>query len=172
MESSQGRATQIELLTRIRQFVTRSSGLREAEAPLGIVLICQALDGKSLSIAASDLEDVLFRTDADGQDFIQVNYRTGLKILITDTLIGFKPTQLVGLDMGKLPKVVTTPDIISVFEAIQEALHGGDTFDDEVAMLRKVFDSVVTGGEAVGFDLARERAWLGRIPASLVKVTA
>lgn len=172
LESSQGRVTQKELLTRIRRFVARSGGLRETAAPIGAVQVRQVLDGKCLRVAAVDLEDVLDRTDADGQDFIQVNYRTGLKILMTDSLIGFKPAQLVGLDMTKMPKVVTTPDIVSVFEAIQEALHGCDACDDEVVMLRKVFDAIVTGGEAAGFDLARERSWLGRIPSLLTKATA
>lgn len=172
MESPQGPATKIELLERIRQFVARSGGLREADAEVGVLHIFQTLDGKNIRITAGELEDVLFRSDADGQDFIQVNYCTGLKILMTDALIGFKPTQLVGLDMARIPRVVTTPDIVSVFEAIQEALHGGDAYDEEVAMLRKVFDAVLSGGEAVGFDLARERSWLGRIPQSMTKATA
>ncbi|MCM2281620.1 MAG: hypothetical protein NDI61_07215 [Bdellovibrionaceae bacterium] len=172
MESSQKRATQLELLTHIREFVARSGGLRESESAVGTISIFQTVDGKGIAVAASDLDDVLSRVDADGHDFIQVNYRTGQKLLMTDTLIGFKPTQSPGLDMTKLPKVVTTPDIVSIFEAIQEALHGGDSHDDEVAMLRKVYDAVLTGGEAVGFDLARERAWLRRIPSTIFKVTA
>ncbi len=172
MEGSQGRATQLELLTQIRRFVSRSSGLRETDSAMGCLSVLQVLDGKGIRIAAADLEDVLFRTDVDGQDFIQVNFRTGLKILMTDTLIGFKPTQLVGLDMSRLPKVVTTPDIVSVFEAIQEALHGGEPNDGEVAMLRRVYDAVLAGGESAGFDLKTERAWIRRIPHTVFKVTA
>jgi hypothetical protein len=148
----------------IRQFVSHASGLRSTDVSPATTRIEQGTDGKGLSIQSGDLEEVLFRTDTDGQSFIQVNFRTGYKILITDTLIGFKPAQLTGLDMGKIPKVVTTPDIMSVFEALQEALYSGDPKDEEVSVLRRVFDAVVTGGEAVGFDLKTERSWLGRIP--------
>jgi hypothetical protein len=167
---AQSRGNQDEMLTMIRQFVARASGLRSSDVSPATTRIEQSADGKGLSVQSSDLEEVLFRTDTDGQSFIQVNFKTGYKILITDTLIGFKPAQLTGLDMNKIPKVVTTPDIIttpdimSVFEALQEALYSGDPKDEDVSVLRRVFDAVVTGGEAVGFDLKLERSWLGRIP--------
>ena len=35
--------------------------------------------------------------------------------------MGFKPVEIVGLDMSRIPKVVTTPDLVSVFEAIEDA---------------------------------------------------
>jgi hypothetical protein len=161
---AQSRGNQDEMLTMIRQFVARASGLRSSDVSPATTRIEQSADGKGLSVQSSDLEEVLFRTDTDGQSFIQVNFKTGYKILITDTLIGFKPAQLTGLDMNKIPKVVTTPDIMSVFEALQEALYSGDPKDEDVSVLRRVFDAVVTGGEAVGFDLKLERSWLGRIP--------
>jgi hypothetical protein len=161
---AQSRGNQDEMLTMIRQFVARASGLRSTDVGPASTRIEQSVDGKGMSVQSGDLEEVLFRTDTDGQSFIQVNFKTGYKILITDTLIGFKPAQLTGLDMNKIPKVVTTPDIMSVFEALQEALYSGDPKDEEVSVLRRVFDAVVTGGEAVGFDLKLERSWLGRIP--------
>lgn len=156
----------------IRQFVARASGLRSQDVSSAVTRVEQNCDSKGITINGGDLEEVLFRSDADGQSFIQVNFRSGYKILITDTLIGFKPAQLTGLDMGKIPKVVTTPDIMSVFEALQEALYAGDPKDDDVSVLRRVFDAVVTGGEAVGFDLKRERTWLGRIPHVGTKAAA
>ena len=161
-----------DLLAQIREFVARSKGLSDSGSDETTVQIQQTIDGKTLSIHASALEDVFFRTDAEGQDFIQVNFSSGHKILMTDTLIGFKPSSLRGLDMAKLPKVVTTPDIISVHDAIQEALHGIEPVGHDVALLRKVFESVISGGEAVGFDLSVERAWLRRIMPIVVKVTA
>ena len=158
-------------MTMIRQFVARASGLKATDVG-PVVTIQQSADGKSINIETTSLEEVLFRNDADGQSFIQVNFRSGFKILITDTLIGFKPAQLTGLDMAKIPKVVTTPDIMSVFEALQEALYTGDPKDEDVGVLRRVFDSVITGGEAVGFDLKHERSWLGRIPHVGTKAAA
>ncbi len=169
MDGSHNPGQQNQPLDQVRQFVARSSGLRENLTEVGSASIFQTTDGKSLSIRGSELGEVLTRVDADGHDFIQVNFRSGRKILVTDTLIGFKPAVLPGLDMAKLPKVVTTPDILSVFEAIQEALHSGER-SEEIVLLRKVFDAVVSGGEAVGFNLRTERAWLGRIPTGAIKV--
>ena len=34
---------------------------------------------------------MIVRQDAEGHDFLQVNYTTGHKILLTDKLVGFKP---------------------------------------------------------------------------------
>jgi hypothetical protein len=161
-----------ELLTMIRQFVARASGLVETDYSSSTLAIKQKVDSKALIIKSADLEDVLFRNDQEGETFIQVNFRTGFKILITDSLIGFKPAQLTGLDMAQIPKVVTTPDVLSVFEALQEALYSGEPTDQDVGVLRRVFDAVVTGGEAIGFDLRHERSWLARIPHSGSKAAA
>lgn len=166
-------ARQLQCLTQILEFIAKSSGLKRKSSPSeGSLQICQSIDGKSLTIAPEALEDVLFRTDVDGRDFIQVNFTSGTKILLTDSLIGFKPANLPGLDVSKLPKVVTTPDIISVFDAIQEALHSGDQKDEEVLVLRKVFDAVVAGGEAIGFDLSKEKSWIARVPTQIFKANA
>lgn len=172
LDCSHSQGKQNELLAQIRLFVARTSGLRECGFAQGSASFLQTLDGHSLCVRAADLDDILFRTDTDGQDFIQVNFREGKKILITDSLIGFKPAVLAGLDMAKLPRVVTTPDILSVFEALQEALYVADPKENDLTVLRKVFDAVVSGGEAVGFNLVRERSWLGRIPSRFLKVTA
>jgi hypothetical protein len=167
-------ARQLQCLTQILEFIAHSSGLkRKPSKAEGSLLIYQSIDGKSLTIAPEQLEDVLNRTDVDGRDFIQVNFTSGTKILLTDSLIGFKPANLQGLDVTKLPKVVTTPDIISVFDAIQEALHTGEQQkDEEVLVLRKVFDAVVAGGEAIGFDLSKEKSLIARVPTQIFKANA
>lgn len=166
-------ARQLQCLTQILEFIAQSSGLkRKSSSHEGTLEVAQKIDGKFLSIAPEDLEDVLFRTDVDGKEFIQVNFCSGNKILLTDTLIGFKPAHLSGLDLTRLPKVVTTPDIVSVFDAIQEALHSGDQRAEEIVVLRKVFDAVVAGGEAIGFDLSKEKAWISRVPAQIFKANA
>jgi hypothetical protein len=173
------RERQLELLLQISNFVGRSPGLRQDKrlepVPADSLLVRQTIDGKQLAILASALDDVLFRVDADGQDFIQINFSSGTKILLTGALIGFKPAKLPSTVPANLPKVVTTPDIVSVFEAMQEALHsgeGGAGAKDDLALLRRVFEAVVSGGEAAGFDLAQERQWLGRIPTQQIRATA
>jgi hypothetical protein len=59
--------------------------------------------------------------------------------------------------------VVTTSDVVSVFEALEEALQDEVFNFEEIETLKKVFESVIAGGERVGFDLATERSWLNRL---------
>jgi len=145
----------------ILEFVNQSAGLSTLQPSLNDkVIISQVADGKELAFVQEDIEEVLQRQDSDGKPFLQVNFKSGKKILLTDNLIGFKPALCRGLDMDKLPKVVTTPDILSVVEAIEETLGAEGTSFDELEVLRRVFDSVLMGAESVGFDLTSERVWL------------
>jgi predicted glycosyltransferase len=73
--------------------------------------------------------------------------------------------------MEKIPKVVTTPDIQSVFDAIQEVLQSNDE-QEELDVLRKVYDSVLCGGESVGFDLKEERKILACLPSRMWSASA
>ncbi len=156
---------------RIVEFVAQSAGLKSST--LGDRLeILQKTDGKALSFKNQDVDEVIPRLDSDGQPFLQVNFFSGKKILLTDNFIGFKPFQCPGLDMERLPKVVTTPDLLSVVEAIEDSLTSGTPGHDEVDVLRRVFDAVLRGGESVGFDLKSERMWLQRITKSSVKASA
>lgn len=149
-----------EQLLQIREFVDKSAGLQSKTDDDLFFKIFQRTDGKSMSFEISKIEEVINRTDTDGQPFLQVNFENGKKILITDNLVGFKPVPCIGLDMSKLPKVVTTPDLLSVVEAIEETMSLDGVAEDEVDVLRKVFHSVLQGAEAVGFDLTSERVWL------------
>lgn len=162
-----------KVVVEIQNFIGSSSGLKLVDSQLGdYMIIEQKLDKKRISINSFDLDEVLFREDEAGKPFLQVNFVSGKKILITETLVGFRPLGLFGLDMEKLPKVVTTPDIQSVFEAIQETLDSNDDEQEELEILRKVYDSVVCGGESVGFDLKEERKILARIPTRVQQASA
>ena len=143
----------------IRDFVVKSTGLALKLEDV-ILEIFQRADGKTMAFDVSELDEVISRVDAEGKNFLQVNFHSGKKILLTDNLIGFKPLPSIGLDMTKLPKVVTTPDLISVVDAIEDSITTGVTATEEVDILKKVFDSVLRGAEAVGFDLTSERVWL------------
>jgi hypothetical protein len=155
---------------KIADFVSRSTGLKSWF--LGTkIQITQKTDGKTLSFTDGDVDEVIPRLDSDGHPFLQVNFCTGKKILLTNNFIGFKPAQCAGLDMERLPKVVTTPDLISVVEAIEDSMSTGTT-NDEVDILRRVFDAVLRGAESVGFDLTSERLWLQRISKSKFKASA
>lgn len=146
----------------ITLFVEQSVGLelRKSESEISIR---QKVDGRSLSFDAKNVEEVLSRYDSDGRHFLQVNFLDGRKILLTERLVGFKPAETAGLDLRKLPKVVTTPDLVSVIEAIEESVNTHGHRAEEIDVLRRVFDSVLNGAEAVGFEVGAERNWLNFI---------
>ncbi len=172
MDCAPGSGKQQKFFSDILVFVEQSSGLRGYSVSECKARIHQSADGKSIDIETEQIEDVLFRSDTEGEEFIQVNFVSGHKILLTDTLIGFKPAAPKGLDVSKLPRVVTTPDVVNVFEAIQDALHSAGPDSHELNVLKRVFEAVLTGGEAVGFDLSNERSWLARIPSAFTKIAS
>jgi hypothetical protein len=158
-----------KLLEQIFDYVKKTESLNFVESSLAdYFIIEQKIDKRRITVNKFDVEEVLSRTDDDGQEFLQVNFVSGKKILITQKLVGFRPLTMFGLDMEKLPKVVTTPDIMNIFDAIQESLCHEDNSWEELEVLRKVYDSVVCGGESVGFDLNQERALFSRIPTRLM----
>jgi hypothetical protein len=150
------------LLDIVKSFASNTSGLH-LDIVGDTVQIVQKVDEKKLNFLTSELSDVLTREDKEGKTFIQVNFKTGRKILLTDSLVGFKPEARTGLDLNRLPRVVTTPDLLSVFEAIEEIMNSDVPNDQELEVLREVYFSILTGGEAVGFDLQQEKVWLSRL---------
>ena len=169
LQNSGGQNSDTMILDEIIKYIAGAKGLEFAESNLEDYLIIEQIsDGKKIRINKFDLEEVLPRVDDEGETFLQVNFYSGKKILITTNLVGFRPLSIFGLDMDKLPKVVTTPDIMNIFEAIQESLCHEDASTDELEVLRKVYDAVVSGGESVGFNLDRERQLFTQIPSQIV----
>lgn len=156
----------------ISKFVASSVGLKISTDVVGVMTIQQRVDGKTITISEQKIEEVLERIDTDGRAFLQVNFTDGKKILLTEKLVGFKPAITEGLDLQKLPRVVTTPDLVSVVEAIEESLNSKRPRFEEVEVLRRVFDSVLLGAQEVGFDLEAERAWISCIASVRGKATA
>jgi hypothetical protein len=153
-----------DLVTIIEDYISKSSGLSVTKDTDGVFAISQKGDSKRLKIKTLELADVLTRRDADGKEFIQINFQSGKKILLTDQLVGFKPMPVTDLDVTKLPKVVTTLDLLSVFEAIEESVTTTSRPED-TETLKKVFHSILMGAEDVGFDISTEKSWLRRLPA-------
>lgn len=160
------------MLDEILRYVEGSSGLSSKLTAEGKIQVVQSVDKKIFGFDHDEVAEVLSRADGDGKPFLQVNFQSGSKVLLTDNLIGFKPSQIAGLDMGRIPKVVTTPDLVSVFEAIEETLGADVGNDSELEVLKKVFFAILGGGELAGFDLGDERKWISRLIASRVKVSA
>ena len=152
-----------ELLVKIESYVTQSTGLSVEISEAGDVQIYQKADDRKIRFSTQDVGDVLNREDREGKAFVQINFTSGKKILLTDALVGFKPEPRANLDLNRLPKVVTTPDLLSVFEAIEEVINAEITNDEEVEVLKEVYQSILSGGESVGFDLKSERVWISRL---------
>lgn len=151
---------EIDTFKLITDFLDTNTGLDCSLIDDNKVRITQSIDGKSIEIDKLVIEQVLEREDSSGQPFLQINFMTGSKILLTKNLIGFKPIQLSGLNFEKVPNVVTTPDLLSIVEALSEF---DGTEDSEVQTLRMMYSSILEGGEAVGFNLSRERLWLSQV---------
>ena len=147
----------------IVNFVSQSRGLRFLESGTNELIICQSVDGKSLKLKTNTIADVLTRKDSKKDDFLQVNFSNGKKVILTDNLIGFKPAMYSDLDMNRLPKVVTTPDLISFIEVLEDSLHDTEVSMDEITDVKQYFESVLMGAEAIGFDLICERIWIARL---------
>ncbi|MCB0411218.1 MAG: hypothetical protein KDD22_01750 [Bdellovibrionales bacterium] len=173
MKHSQLSLPQNSFFDQIQEFLKQSPGLKSLEEDSNqTIRIHQETDGKVIRIDCIEIDEVISRVDNEGQAFLQVNFTSGHKILITDTLVGFKPAESQGLDMSKLPKVVTTPDLISVVEALEEAMSSSKTSKEEVDILRQVFDSVLKVAEGVGFDLTSEKVWLQHLVSNPQKASA
>lgn len=163
MHDSRDHTQTQKMLELIVEFISQSSGLNSNQNTAGMIFVDQKIDGKTFKFHSHELEEVLQRTDQDGKAFIQVNFISGHKVLFTDQLVGFKPKETGGLDMSKVPKVVTTPDLGSVYEAIEETLSGDVERDQEIEILKKVYQAILYGGERVGFDLTHEKSQYQRL---------
>lgn len=171
MANTKSKSTTTDL-DNILNYVDSSKGLRAKVSESGGIEITQDIDGQGFTFHMQDIVEVLNRSDFEGKPFIQLNFKNNNKVLLTETLIGFKPTEILGLDMARLPKVVTTPDLKSVYEATEEALSSDSSSDHEVEVLKKVFLAILGGGEKVGFKLSKERFWANRLIASRTKASA
>lgn len=156
----------------ILNYVDSSKGLKARTLDNGRIAITQNVDAKVFTFQPHDVTDVLQRSDSDGKPFLQVNFKSNVKVLLTDNLVGFKPTEIIGLDMSRIPKVVTTPDLKSVFEAVEESLGADSGLDHESEILKRVLQAILTGAEKAGFDLPEERAWFNRLAASRFQASA
>jgi hypothetical protein len=173
MNSEKEIVTQQDLLTIIEDYISKCTGLTLTDRTVAEFAISQRGDHKKIKIKKTDLIDVLVRKDGEGKEFVQINLATGRRLLLTDQLVGFKPFPVGELDVSKLPRVVTTLDLLSVFEAIEESVSSnmpGSQEDSDT--LKRVFNAILQGGEDIGFDLSTERLWLKRLPSVTSRTSA
>ena len=127
------------------------------------IILKQNHDKKTLCFYESDIEKVLERTDHNGESFLQVNFKSNKKILLTDKFVGFSPSVCSGIEIKKLPKVVTTADLLSVIEAMESSLYGTDQYQESLHDVRLFFEAIASGAESIGFNLTGERLWVEKL---------
>ncbi|MCZ0933082.1 MAG: hypothetical protein OXJ52_08020 [Oligoflexia bacterium] len=151
--------------TIIEAFLSDSNKLSilDVEREYNKITLFQNYDRKTLSFDLEDVKKVLERKDYKGQNFLQVNFKDGKKILLTHDFVGFSPAVGVGIDVYKLPKVVTTADILSVIEAIESSIYGTDQYQESLYEAKMFFESIAAGAESIGFDLTGERLWVEKL---------
>jgi len=154
----------------IIQFIEDSSGLNLLldDVDKSTFVIKQVLDSKIINIDSSCIIKVLERVDESDNPFLQINFKNDKKLLLTEKLVGFKPLRRVGLDMSKIPNIVTTPDLMNVIEAIEDSLDD----KSEIEVLKLLFHSVLDGAENIGFSLSRERTWVAHLNSKQIKASA
>ncbi|MCB0356959.1 MAG: hypothetical protein KDD40_08135 [Bdellovibrionales bacterium] len=159
-------------IEQIEEFLLTATGLELKSVNSEKLEIYQKTDGKVLTMSPSNIEEILARFDSANEPFLQINFFNGKKLLLTNKLVGFKPAKTLNLDMTKLPKVVTTPDLISVVEAIEDSLGADDSHPEEIQVLEKVYDAVLRGAEDIGFNLTNEKTWIKCINNHKLKPSA
>jgi hypothetical protein len=129
------------------------------------IQLTQKEDSKRIDIQNENVDKVLARNDLDGSPFLQINFISGQKILITPSLVGFKPFEMVGFDSARIPKVVTTVDLLSVSKAMEELFDADETPNSkaEIEVLKKVYQSIMMGAENIGFKMSTEKRWFSSV---------
>ncbi len=144
----------------IDKFLNNKPGLKLSFLGDDTLKLTQGVDGKSLEIKRYGIEEILEREDSTGKPFLQLNFFSGSKILLTESLVGFKPAMFEGIDSKRVPNVVTTPDLLSIIEAFSEFNQEEVA---EIRALRRMYFAILHGAEAVGFDLTNEKLWLTKL---------
>lgn len=154
-------ASVVQSVNEIVNFLETTSQLAFTLVEDSHLEIKQSEDGKVLCFDLGGVDKVLLRTDFDGSGFIQINFKDKTKVLVTKSLVGFKPFEITGFDPAKIPKVVTTVDLNSVYKAIEDILDSEDTYQTatELEVLKKVYQSIMLGAEQVGFEMRAEKLW-------------
>jgi hypothetical protein len=145
------------------EFLENSRGLNYKKLETGALCIFQKVDGKQIHLDTEEIVSVIPREDYKKDAFIQINFSGGKKILLTDHLIGFKPAEIDGINIESLPKVVATPDLVGLFEALEDCLSAKNTNITMLLELRQASMSIIEGAESIGIDLSQEKIWLKRI---------
>ena len=127
------------------------------------ITLLQKHDKKTLSFYESDIAKVLKRKDNNGEAFLQVNFKNGKKILLTNKFVGFSPAACSKIDLKKLPRVVTTVDLLSVIEALESSLYGTDHYQENLYEVKLFFEAIAKGAESIGFSLIGERLWVEKL---------
>ena len=150
--------------TLIEDFILKSDQLallKEENSKTFTIL--QMSDKKKLSFQEKDVDRVLERKRDNQDDFLQINFKNGKKILLTKDYIGFAPAKSLHVDFTRFPKVVTTADLFSMIESIENTLYNSADCKESLAEVHNFFEVIASGAESVGFDVSSERVWIEKL---------
>lgn len=133
--------------------------------------ILQKEDTRVLSVVFENIKEVLFRYNEEYKNFLQINFKNGKKVLLTDRLIGFPPKSSLDAEGIKLPQVVSTLDMLSFFDMTEEYLQSESCSVSELVALKRVCDLILESAMDVGFDVSSDRTWFHQISYSLNKAS-
>ena len=154
-----------DIVNMLQSFLSKSKKLSLVETQKSDTefSILQKDDRKRIFIVKENIEKVLEREDQNGEMFLQINFKNGKKIILTEEFIGFAPAACVGLFTKKLPKVVTTADLLNVIDAIEGSVYGTEQYQESLSDVKLFFEAIASGAESIGFDLTGERLWVEKI---------
>ena len=157
MQKNETNLSPIEMIV---DFVSQCRGLSFLESGIEELVIVQSADCKHLTLKVKMIDEVIRRMDNKKEAFLQINFLNGKKVILTDGLIGFKPLSYSNLDMNKLPKVVTTPDLLNFIEVLEESIFDTRVSQKDIKDVKQYFDSLLLGAENIGFNLICEKIWM------------
>ena len=153
----------------IVDYIKSTKGLSLQKVDDVCLEIVQKQDLKVLTLKTETIKEVIFRYNKDYNNFLQVNFKNEGKILITDKLIGFPPKKIIDLEGIKLPKVISTLDMLSFFEMTEEYIQSDNCSVIQVVALKKVCDLILESALDVGFNVVADKTWFHQISYSLNK---
>ena len=157
MQKNEVNSSQVQIIV---DFVSQCKGLGFLESGGEELVICQSADFKYLTLKTRMIDEVIRRMDNKKEVFLQINFLNGKKVILTDSLVGFEPFSCSDLDMNKLPKVVTTPDLLNFIEVLEESIFDTKVSPEDIKDVKQYFDSLLLGAENIGFNLICEKIWM------------
>lgn len=149
-------------LQQLEEYIESQPALEFKKFSSGLWQITQKIDKKSMTFDPTTIKELMIRIDPEeNKPFFQINLKDKRKFLITSHFVGFKPLVSDPHVASHLPQVVTTVDLLTISEAIEELLTSeSHQILVELDILKKAYLAITLGAQEIGFDMSQERSWI------------